>query len=86
VWAYPDTGEGEGLLVVELPGVEPLAKFGADSGGDFSGDLPPGDYLLTAVRVHGYPCHSKRIQVRAGQYTRVTLSCPIEWPVSSEDG
>jgi hypothetical protein len=76
VWVYPDTGESEGLLIAELPSAEPLAKFGAGSSGEFSGDLPPGTYLLTAVRSQGYPCVAQRIQVKVGQYTRVTVDCP----------
>ncbi len=78
LWAYPDTVESEGFLLGELPGVEPLAKFGANSSGEFSGDLPPGTYLLTAVASQGISCMAQRIQVKAGQYTRVTVACPVE--------
>ena len=42
VTVYPDTGEGDGWLIVELPGVEPVAKLGVDSTGEFHLDLPSG--------------------------------------------
>ena len=78
VTVYPDTGEGEGQLIVELTGGEPVARFGTDSTGEFRIDLPPGTYLLTAVFVQGYPCSAQRVEVEAGQYPDITVTCPIE--------
>ena len=75
---YPDAGEGEGWLIVELTGVEPLARAGTSSTGEFRIDLPPGTYLLAAVFVQGYPCLAQRVEIKAGQYTAVTVTCPIE--------
>ena len=75
---YPDTGEGDGWLIVELPGVEPVARLGVDSTGEFHMDLPSGAYLLTAVFVGGYPCGAQRVEVEAGRYTEVIVTCPIE--------
>jgi hypothetical protein len=78
VTVYPDTGEGDGSLIVELTGVEPVARGGASSTGEFRIDLPAGTYLLAAVFVQGYPCLAQRVEVKAGQYTAVTVTCPIE--------
>jgi hypothetical protein len=78
VMVYPDAGEGDGWLIVELPGVEPVAKSGVDSTGEFHLDLPSGAYLLTAVFVGGYPCGAQRVEVKAGRYTEATVTCPIE--------
>jgi hypothetical protein len=78
VTVYPDTGEGDGQLIVELIGVEPVARFGTDSTGEFRIDLPPGTYLLTAVFVQGHPCSAQRVEVEVGQYPVITVTCPIE--------
>ena len=77
VTVYPDAGEGDGQLIVELTGVEPVARFGTDSTGEFRVDVPPGTYLLTAVFVQGYPCLAQRVEVEAGQYPDITITCPI---------
>ena len=78
VTLYPDTGEGDGQLIVELTGVEPVARFETGSAGEFRIDVPPGTYLLTAVFVQGYPCLAQRLEVEVGQYLRITVTCPIE--------
>ncbi len=78
VTVYPDTGEGDGWLIVELPGIEPVAKLGVDATGEFHLDLPSGAYLLTAVLVGGFPCGAQRVEVEVGQYTEVTVTCPAE--------
>lgn len=78
VTLYPDTGEGAGQLIVELTRVEPVARLGTASTGEFRIGVPPGTYLLTAVFVQGYPCLAQRLEVEVGQYLRITVTCPIE--------
>lgn len=82
VTLHPDNREGDGQLIVELPGVEPIARFGTDSTGEFQIDVSPDTCLLTAlltaVFVQGYPCLAQRVKVETGQYLDITVTCPIE--------
>ena len=77
VSVYPATAEGEGTLLSQPVGVEPIAELAVGSTGEFRISLPPGTYLLAAQMVGGYAWWTQWVEVNPGGYTPITITCYI---------
>ena len=73
----PARAEGEGTLLSQPVGVEPIAELAVDSTGEFRISLPPGTYLLAAQMVGGYAWWTQWVEVNPGGYTPITITCYI---------